>query len=46
LEKARVISQIVEYEDAGHGFQGEDARKAAEAMVEWFQRHLAAGIAK
>jgi acetyl esterase/lipase len=40
FEKANVTSQLIEYENAGHGFQGEDARQATDAMVTWFVKHL------
>ncbi len=40
FEQAKVTSQLVEFAGAGHGFQGEDARQATEAMVAWFQQHL------
>lgn len=41
FEKVNVTSELVEFENAGHGFQGEDSRKATEAMVNWFVKHLA-----
>ncbi len=41
FEKANVTSKLVEFENAGHGFGGEDAQKATEAMVDWFVTHLA-----
>lgn len=40
FEKAKVTSKLIEFKDAGHGFQGEDARKATEAMVAWFVKHI------
>ncbi len=46
FENAKVVSRLVEYENAGHGFQGEDAKQATEAMVAWFESHLTAGAAK
>ncbi|HUG71246.1 MAG TPA: prolyl oligopeptidase family serine peptidase [Pirellulaceae bacterium] len=42
FETAKVTSRLIEFEGAGHGFQGEHARKATEAMVAWFETHLAA----
>ncbi|MEQ9409830.1 MAG: alpha/beta hydrolase [Fuerstiella sp.] len=41
FEKAGVQSQLIEVAGAGHGFQGEDARKSTEAMVNWFVTTLA-----
>lgn len=41
FEKANVESRLIEVAGAGHGFQGEDARKATEEMVQWFESHLA-----
>lgn len=40
FEQANVESELIEFENAGHGFGGEDARKATEAMVDWFVTHL------
>jgi len=40
FEKAKVTSELIEFQDAGHGFQGEDAQKATEAMVDWFVKHI------
>jgi len=36
-----VTSQLVEIAGAGHGFSGDDARRATEEMVRWFEKHLA-----
>lgn len=41
FEKANVESRLIEVAGAGHGFQGEDARKSTEEMVKWFEAHLA-----
>ncbi|QDS92146.1 Acetylxylan esterase precursor [Roseimaritima multifibrata] len=38
--EANVESQLIEYPESGHGFQGDDAQKAIEATVDWFQTHL------
>lgn len=46
FESAKVTSRIVEFKDAGHGFQGDDAKKATEEMVAWFETHLAAKSAQ
>lgn len=40
FKQANVTSQLIEYENAGHGFRGEDASKATDAMVKWFVTHL------
>lgn len=40
FEKANVTSELIEFENAGHGFGGEDARQATAAMVDWFATHL------
>jgi len=40
FEKAKVTSELIEFKDAGHGFQGEDAQKATEAMVDWFVKYI------
>ena len=36
-----VTSQLMEIAGAGHGFTGEDSRRAAAEMVAWFEKHLA-----
>lgn len=36
-----VTSQLVEIAGAGHGFGGEDARRAMGELVAWFEKHLA-----
>ncbi len=46
FEKEKVVSQLVEFKGAGHGFQGEDARKSTEEMVAWFVKHLGGAPAK
>ena len=40
LEEAEVEVELIVFEGAGHGFQGEQARRATEATVDWFRRHL------
>ena len=42
FEQANVTSRLVEFPEAGHGFQGDDTKQATEAMVAWFETHLAA----
>jgi len=46
FEQANVKSQLVEFKGAGHGFQGEDAKKSTADMVAWFVTHLAAATPK
>ena len=41
FEEANVESRLIEVAGAGHGFQGEDARKSSEEMVSWFVSQLA-----
>ncbi len=41
FDDAKVENRLIEFENAGHGFQGEDAQEATQAMVEWFVVHLA-----
>jgi acetyl esterase/lipase len=41
-----VATDLVMFPDAGHGFRGEDAGKAAAATVAWFEKHLAKSDAK
>lgn len=40
FNKANVTTSLIEFEQAGHSFQGEDAAQASAAMVDWFQQHL------
>ncbi|WDQ19060.1 alpha/beta hydrolase family protein [Rhodopirellula sp. P2] len=40
FEKANVETKLIEFENAGHGFGGEDAKQATDAMVDWFVTHL------
>jgi acetyl esterase/lipase len=46
FEQAKVTSRLIEFAGAGHGFQGDDAKQATEAMVAWFETHLAADATK
>jgi acetyl esterase/lipase len=43
FEKNGVMSELIVLPGAAHGFRGEDAVRASEAMVEWFERTLVAG---
>ena len=40
LDRAGVANRLIVIEGSGHGFRGEDAVRAREAMVDWFERHL------
>ena len=40
--KEEVPCELIVIKGAGHGFKGDDEKKAAEAMVKWFDRYLAA----
>ena len=46
FEKTGVESRLIEFQGAGHGFQGDDAKKSTEEMVAWFVKHLAADDTK
>ena len=46
FEKEKVVSRLIEFKGAGHGFQGEDAKKSTTDMVSWFMTHLADPSAK
>lgn len=43
FKKERVPAELLVLPGAGHGFKGEDARKAGEAVVGWFKKYLLAG---
>ncbi len=40
FEKVGVECKLIEFPEAGHGFGGEDAKRATDAMVAWFTEHL------
>jgi len=40
FKKHKVTSKLLVIKGAGHGFQGEDGKRASEAMVAWFEEHL------
>lgn len=40
LKKAKVKTKFITIEGAGHGFGGDDAKRASEALVSWFEKHL------
>jgi len=35
-----VPGKLITIEGAAHGFSGDDARRAAQAWVDWFDQHL------
>jgi len=40
FEAANVTSKLVVIEGAGHGFRGDDAVRATNELVSWFEKHL------
>lgn len=42
FQKQKVTSEMILIPGAGHGFKGEDAKKAEAATVAWFEKYLAA----
>ncbi|MFH1267900.1 MAG: alpha/beta hydrolase [Planctomycetota bacterium] len=40
FEKCKVPSEVLVIEGAGHGFAGEDGKRAADATVAWFEKYL------
>jgi acetyl esterase/lipase len=42
FKKAKVPCELIVIKGAGHGFPGEMGRRASEALVDWFDKHLAA----
>jgi acetyl esterase/lipase len=42
LQKADVPCELIVIEGAGHGFAGEDGKRASKALVNWFDKHLGA----
>ncbi len=40
FEKQQVQAELMVIEGAAHGFRGEDGRRASDAMVGWFVKHL------
>jgi acetyl esterase/lipase len=43
LQSADVEAELLTLEGAGHGFKGEDAKRAQEAMFAFFDKHLKSG---
>jgi acetyl esterase/lipase len=46
FKKNNVKTQLIIIEGAGHGFRGEDAKRASDAMVSWFEQTLLKGDLK
>ena len=40
FEKHKVTSELLVIKGAGHGFRGEDGKRASEALIAWFEKHL------
>ncbi len=40
FEKHKVKSELLVIKGAGHGFRGEDGKRASDALVAWFEKHL------
>jgi dipeptidyl aminopeptidase/acylaminoacyl peptidase len=40
LKKQNVPSNLVVIEGAGHGFPGEQGKRASQALIDWFDKHL------
>ena len=40
FKKHKVTSELIVIKGAGHGFRGEDGKRASDAMVAWFEKHL------
>lgn len=41
LREKKVPCDLVVIEGAGHGFPGEQGKRASEALIDWFDKHLA-----
>ena len=46
FQQNKVKSEFITIAGAGHGFQGEDAKRASAAMVSWFEQTLLKGQPK
>lgn len=40
LDEQNVANQLIVIENAGHGFGGDDKKRAEQALLEWFDKHL------
>lgn len=41
FNEKKVPSELIVIEGAAHGFQGDDNRRAQEALIQWFEKYLA-----
>ena len=41
FDQNNVPCEVLVIEGAGHGFRGEDGKRASEATVAWFEKYLA-----
>jgi acetyl esterase/lipase len=42
FQKEKVPCELIVIKDAGHGFGGQDGERASKALVDWFDKYLAA----
>jgi dipeptidyl aminopeptidase/acylaminoacyl peptidase len=42
FQKEKVTCELIVVSGAGHGFGGEDGKRASKALIEWFDKYLAA----
>jgi acetyl esterase/lipase len=40
FQQKGVVAELLVIKGAGHGFQGEDQKKAFDALADWFEKHL------
>jgi acetyl esterase/lipase len=40
FEEQKVTAELIVIDGAGHGFRGKDNKRASDALVGWFKRHL------
>ncbi len=43
FKKNKVVAELIVIKGAGHGFQGKNGQRASNALVAWFEKHMAAG---
>lgn len=41
FDEKKVVNQLIEFPESGHGFTGPDMQKAMQELVAWFEKHLA-----
>jgi acetyl esterase/lipase len=42
FQSAGVVNELLVIEGAGHGFRGDESKRSMQALVSWFEKHLAA----